>query len=613
MPLRISPRRNDTETRSAAPPLHPGRLERRLVPVRELRMETVDGARYLTGHAAPFNSLSGDLGGWYERIKPGAFKRAIEENQEVHHLLNHNEDMILGNTASGTTILSEDAKGLHFRTRLGDRSYERDLVESINRGDLSKCSFGFIAVNQKWVDEKDPKTRKNRTVRELTDVDLVDVSVVGRPAYSETSAEVVHRMMFPRGIPTEVRSHMRNPPPPRADEDSGVCDCDCGSCMLSDCSNCSNEACDDENCFECPMQSKQTDTAPSPAAVPAPTPATAAVPLAPVPSNETAQALSEAAAAAARLATSLEKPANQPAADMDCMCKCESCVNNKACSKCSNTACNDAQCSACPHQAGSDNVLTVSEGQKNAIALVKSKLNASAAVVLHPKALVTSDGTVELLVYGDVGAGWFDEGITAAGMKDTLDRAGVYSRIRVRVNSFGGDAFEGLAIYNMIRSQGKPVDVFVDGIAASAAAIISMCGDTITVANNAMMMVHNASSMAYGYAADLRKTADILDKVSMAVAQTFVDRTKNSMEMVKGLMDAETWMNAAECLKDGFATAADSTEADEEKVLSAVRSSRLVVTYRNLPARFSQGAVEQADAKVRLQLRMRQIALAAEV
>ena len=101
-----------------------------------------------------------------------------------------------------------------------------------------------------------------------------------------------------------------------------------------------------------------------------------------------------------------------------------------------------------------------------------------------------------------------------------------------------GDAFEGVAAYNILRAQGKPVDVYVDALAASSASIIAMAGDTITMGPNCIMMVHNAWSVSKGYAADMRKMADVLDTVSAAIGETYVSRTGLSVSRVKALMDA---------------------------------------------------------------------------
>jgi ATP-dependent protease ClpP protease subunit len=179
----------------------------------------------------------------------------------------------------------------------------------------------------------------------------------------------------------------------------------------------------------------------------------------------------------------------------------------------------------------------------------------SAALIPHFRAAVKEDDILEMCVYEEIGENfWTGGGVTADSVKKVLDEADEYDRIAVRINSPGGDAFEGIAIRSLLRSQSKPVDVYIDGVAASAASIIAMAGDTITMATGSMMMIHNAWSMCVGNARDMRQMATTLDAVDGSIAQVYVDRTKKPLEDVKALMDAESWMSADECLEKGFAT-----------------------------------------------------------
>jgi ATP-dependent Clp protease protease subunit len=171
----------------------------------------------------------------------------------------------------------------------------------------------------------------------------------------------------------------------------------------------------------------------------------------------------------------------------------------------------------------------------------------------------------------------------------------------MRINSMGGDAFEAIAIHNMLRAQGKPIEACIDGLAASAASVIAMAGDTISMGSNAMMMIHNAQTGCQGYASDMRKTADILDKISNAVCQTYADRTGNSMEMCQKLMDAETWMTAHDCIKDNFATTLTEMppepDPDGDPDEDELRNSPLALTYRNLPERYKAKVPAPASAE----------------
>lgn len=217
----------------------------------EIRADQKDGKSSISGYAAVFNTLSEEMGGWFgfrERIMPGAFKRALDEKQDVRALINHDPNKVLGRTSSNTLTLEEDQKGLKFRCDMPNTSYATDLMESIRRGDISQCSFGFVVRKQTWIENKDEPV-----IREINDLDLFDVSPVTYPAYTDTT--VAARAMFPDGLPSEVREHVKKEKRgPGGDEDT--CQCSCSECMNGNCEGCNMEGCDDENCADngCPMQ-----------------------------------------------------------------------------------------------------------------------------------------------------------------------------------------------------------------------------------------------------------------------------------------------------------------------------------------------------------------------
>jgi ATP-dependent protease ClpP protease subunit len=203
-------------------------------------------------------------------------------------------------------------------------------------------------------------------------------------------------------------------------------------------------------------------------------------------------------------------------------------------------------------------------------------------------ALVQGTEDLEILVYDEIGE-YFDwdtyetAGVSSKSVRQALDAAGTtFSRIKLRINSPGGDAFEGVAIGNILKASGKPIDVFIDGLAASAASIIAMCGTTITMASNAMQMVHQAWSYCVGNSTDMRKMADTLDAIDMgSVAQTYVDRTSLSMEEVMALLNAETWLSARDCVDKGFATAI--AKDANEPAMNMARNFRALASMRGVP------------------------------
>jgi HK97 family phage prohead protease len=142
-----------------------------------------DESGKLTGYASVFNSVSDDLGGFREVVRPGAFSRTIKNGSDVRALWNHDPNFVLGRTKSGTLTLAEDAHGLHVEIDPPACQWANDLMESIRRGDVSQMSFGFYVIQDGWVQDPDDNTK---TIRELREVQLFDVSPVTYPAYPDT-------------------------------------------------------------------------------------------------------------------------------------------------------------------------------------------------------------------------------------------------------------------------------------------------------------------------------------------------------------------------------------------------------------------------------------------
>lgn len=143
----------------------------------------------LAGYAAIYNSHSQDLGGFVERIMPGAFKRSLASPSHIKALLEHDDKQMLGRVGSGTLKLSEDDRGLAFELSLPDTSYARDLGVLVERGDINGCSFGFKVPSggDRW------EMRNGTLTRDLITVDLHEITITGNPAYLDT--EVAKRCM----------------------------------------------------------------------------------------------------------------------------------------------------------------------------------------------------------------------------------------------------------------------------------------------------------------------------------------------------------------------------------------------------------------------------------
>jgi ATP-dependent Clp protease protease subunit len=125
--------------------------------------------------------------------------------------------------------------------------------------------------------------------------------------------------------------------------------------------------------------------------------------------------------------------------------------------------------------------------------------------------------------------------------------------IHLHINSPGGSVFEGVTIYNLLADHDADVIVHIDGLAASIASVIALSGDTINIAENGMVMIHNPSVIAWGDATVMRKQAEILDKIRDAILNTYEARTRLDRDALGTAMDAETWYSADEAVTAGFA------------------------------------------------------------
>lgn len=159
--------------------------EIRMFKINEMRVKTGDGSEpaKIVGYAAVYNTLSENLGGFREKIRAGAFSKTIEQG-DVRALFNHDSNLVLGRTKSGTLKLSEDETGLKIEIDPPDTQYAKDLMTSIQRGDVDQMSFGFTTIKDEWDQSTEPVTRT------LVEVDLFDVSPVTFPAYPQTSVDV---------------------------------------------------------------------------------------------------------------------------------------------------------------------------------------------------------------------------------------------------------------------------------------------------------------------------------------------------------------------------------------------------------------------------------------
>jgi hypothetical protein len=161
------------------------KVERRMIDAAELRLDGDGDTRTIRGYAAVFDAQSLPIFGFREVIRKGAFKKTIRES-DIRALWNHDPNFVLGRKSARTLRLEEDEKGLMTRIFPPNAAWARDLMESIERGDVSQMSFGFRAVKEKW----NAAGEDGLPVRELMEAQLFDVSPVTFPAYPQTEVHV---------------------------------------------------------------------------------------------------------------------------------------------------------------------------------------------------------------------------------------------------------------------------------------------------------------------------------------------------------------------------------------------------------------------------------------
>lgn len=169
----------------------------------------------------------------------------------------------------------------------------------------------------------------------------------------------------------------------------------------------------------------------------------------------------------------------------------------------------------------------------------------------------------ELVLYGFVGDSFWNDGFTSLEVLQALATHGPENDLTVRLNSGGGGAFEGMAIYNALNAHKGKVTIKVDAIAASAASIIALAGDDIVMRAGSEMMIHDPSGGTFGTAAEHEKTAASLNKLAEQMVSLYAARSGKDAEEVREIMLEETWLTAEEAVEAGFATEAEEAKAKQ--------------------------------------------------
>lgn len=207
----------------------------------------------------------------------------------------------------------------------------------------------------------------------------------------------------------------------------------------------------------------------------------------------------------------------------------------------------------------------------------------------------------EIYIYDDIGEDWFG-GVSAKSIISQIE-AHEGEELTVRINSPGGDVFEGVAIHNALqRREGKTI-LIVDALAASIASVIMLAGDEVRMADGSMVMVHNPWTVAGGNADDFRRHAEILDQVRDSLVEIYANRIEDREQLINWL-DAETWFSADEAIAAGFA------DSKEESGLQVAASLVQPGRYRNTPPQLlTAGAAPRKAPAWKQQARERRLRL----
>lgn len=167
--------------------------------------------------------------------------------------------------------------------------------------------------------------------------------------------------------------------------------------------------------------------------------------------------------------------------------------------------------------------------------------------------------------------------------------------LKVIINSPGGDVQAGQEIYSILKDIKNPVTINVQSIAASAASMVAMAGDTVKMSPVALLMIHNASTCTSGDYRDMQHTADVLQTVNTAIMQAYIAKTGKTEDELREMMDKETWLTANQCIEHGFAD--EIIKDEKQSIITNAMIGRLSVTDEMIAkVKAEKAAKDAADA-----------------
>lgn len=210
----------------------------------------------------------------------------------------------------------------------------------------------------------------------------------------------------------------------------------------------------------------------------------------------------------------------------------------------------------------------------------------------------TNDDKTEITIYGIIGSSWWGESTSASDVKGVL-KNNESKEIIVNLNSGGGDAFDGIAIYNQLKKHDAKIIVNVDGFAASAASVIAMAADELIMNTGTMLMIHEASTFTWGTKKEVKATLNALEGLDSSLADIYMTRFKGERSEIETFIENETWFTASEAVDLGLADSMNEFNNEDEEdpeefknnVLARFRSKepqKIVASTNNILQQFKR-------------------------
>ena len=191
--------------------------------------------------------------------------------------------------------------------------------------------------------------------------------------------------------------------------------------------------------------------------------------------------------------------------------------------------------------------------------------------------LATEGDSAEVCIFGDITPYPWEGDMSAYNLSKQLEELGDVKQINVRINSYGGEVAEGLAIFNSLKNNKAKATTICDGFACSIASVIFMAGDDRVMNDSSLLMIHNAWTFAEGNADQLRKQADDLEKINEASVKAYLSKVSITEDELKDLMDGETWISPEDAVEWGFATSVKKDESEKPSQSARKKVQKMIL------------------------------------